>query len=134
MIGKPNCLKIVCNINGVLSSVWSKASLGEFHRFYEIGKPTYPKEGSLLFCYLLNEEIFSKNMFFPSGSSVYVGYATDLKPFEIKENFSSVPIESEIKEYWENTQLPFKKDDRSDNFARKNWALASSITLLELLK
>ena len=128
---KPNCLKIVSNRDGELGSVWSKSSLGDFFRTYEIGKPTYPKEGTLLFCHLLNDSTLSNEFFYCPISPTYLAYAEDLQPFKIKTNFSSVPIEEAIRKYWENQKSKLKYDNEP---VRANWALASSITLLERLQ
>lgn len=128
---EPNCIKIVNYSNGVLTSSHSKNSLGRYFRTYELNKPTYPEEKTLLFCHELDDKkldyfksIYNENDYF------YLAHATDKQEFFKNHYFCFLPTESTIKDFWNN-----KADQDTSNFPEiASFRLASSITLLERIQ
>ena len=122
---KANCIKVVQPTFPGYESSWGR-SLGKYRRTYEIGKPTFPEQGTLLFCYAIHEDIL--NNISESPGHVFYAYADGL--IEAKRNslFSFAPIDYEIPFFWQMERL----DEFSEKvYFAKHWRFASSITLLE---
>lgn len=122
---EPNCIKIISHTSNRYESLWGK-ELGKYNRIYEIGKPTIPERGTLLFCYAIDEEVLSYIIENCYDTSFYA-YADVLIQAKLNSKFSFCPIEENIPLFWNN--------ERSVNIPeiailKTHWRFASSITLL----
>lgn len=128
---KPNCLKAVFYDNEHNHYLSETIHNSRYAKVYEIGKPTYPENGTFLFCYSIDEEVIKSWETHHWVSKLFYAYAEDLQPAKVNNFFQFCPSDVEIEKFWGHDR-PYKVHCMATN--NKQWRFASSITLLEEVK